>query len=363
MEEQALQTIYGQFDAQGAFLKGYPYGSGHIHDTFRIETDGKGPGYILQRINTNIFKDVDHLQQNILRVTEHIRKKLSGIPGSDPDRETLTLIPTRTGASYLHDGSGYWRCYLFIDRHRSYDRVETAGQAYQGGRAIGRFEQLIAGLDPSGIHEVLPAFHDMEVRLDNFFKVLEKDPANRAASVREDIRFVEERAEEMMTIQRLGKEGKIPLRITHNDTKFNNVLLDENDEALCVIDLDTVMPGYIHYDFGDAIRTSANSSFEDEKDLSKVFVRLDLYEAFARGFLEETREELTPLEKEYLAFSARMMTFIIGLRFLTDHLDGDNYFKIHHPGHNLERARVQFKLVSSMEEHRKEMEEVIRRLG
>ncbi len=363
MEEKDLQKIYAQFKANDPFLKGYPFGSGHIHDTYRIEVEGTGPGYILQRINTHIFPDVEHLQQNILQVTQHIRRKLEKIPGSDPDRETLTLIPTKAEKLYFHDDSGYWRLYLFIDRHRSYDRVETTEQAYQGGRAIGRFEQLIAGLDPKGIYEVLPAFHDMEVRLNNFFRVLEKDPAGRAASVHEDIRFVEERAEKMMTIQHLGRDGKIPLRITHNDTKFNNVLLDENDQALCVIDLDTVMPGYIHYDFGDAIRTSANSAFEDEKDLSKVFVRLDLFEAFSRGFLEETKDELTAMEKEHLAFSAQVMTFIIGVRFLTDYLDGDHYFKIHHPGHNLERARVQFRLVASMEEHREEMEKVIRQLS
>ncbi len=359
-----LADIFRHFRSEGTFLKGEPFGSGHIHDTYKITTAEEDQhNYILQRINTNIFKDVEELQNNIFQVTSHIRKKLSAIPGSDPDRETLTIIPSTDGKLFYRDDKGdYWRTYIFIERHRSYDKVETTEQAYQGGRAIGRFEMLIAGLDPSGIYEVLPGFHDMEMRLNNFYKVLEKDPENRAAAIQDDVQFVLDRAEEMMTIKRLGKEGKIPLRITHNDTKFNNVLLDENDRSLCVIDLDTVMPGYIHYDFGDAIRTTANSAFEDEKDLEKVFVRLDLYEAFARGFMEEVRNELNDTEIDYLPFSARMLTFIIGLRFITDYIDGDHYFKIHHPGHNLERARAQFKLVKSMEEHREEMEEIIRRL-
>ncbi len=359
--ENKLKDVFGHFKCEGTFEEGAPYGSGHIHDTYKVTTtEADKPNYILQRINTNIFRDVKELQNNIHLVTSHIRKKLASIPGSDPDRETLTIIPAKDGKLYHQDEEGrYWRVYLFIERHKSYDRVETPEQAYQGGRAIGRFERLIAGLDPAGIYEVLPGFHDMELRLDNFFKVLEKDPVNRAAGVKEDIQFVLDRAEEMKTIKALGKAGKIPLRITHNDTKFNNVLLDEHDKSLCVIDLDTVMPGYIHYDFGDAIRTTANSSFEDETDLSKVFVRLDLYEAFARGFMEEVRDELNETEIEYLPFSARMLTFIIGLRFITDYLDGDNYFKIHHPNHNIERARTQFKLFSSMEEHRKEMERII----
>ncbi len=359
-----LADVFRHFRCDGSFLKGEPFGSGHIHDTYKITTAEEDTyNYILQRINTNIFKDVEELQNNIFQVTTHIRKKLAALSGADPDRETLTIIPAADGRLYYQDDAGdYWRVYIFIERHRSYDKVETAGQAYQGGRAIGRFETLIAGLDPAGIYEVLPGFHDIEMRLNNFYKVLEKDPQNRAAAIREDIQFVLDRAEEMMTIKRLGTEGKIPLRITHNDTKFNNVLLDENDRSLCVIDLDTVMPGYIHFDFGDAIRTTANSTFEDEKDLEKVFVRLDLYEAFARGFMEEVRDELNDTEIDYLPFSARMLTFIIGLRFLTDYLDGDHYFKIHHPGHNLERARVQFKLVSSMEEHREEMEKIIQQL-
>jgi hypothetical protein len=359
-----LADVFRHFRSEGTFLKGEPFGSGHIHDTYKITTaEEKSHNYILQRINTNIFRDVEELQNNIYQVTTHIRKKLSAIPGADPDRETLTIVPTVDDKLYYRDDNGeYWRVYIFIERHRSYDKVETPEQAYEGGRAIGRFETLIAGLDPSGIYEVLPGFHDMEMRLNNFYKVLEKDPEKRASAIKEDVQFVLDRAEEMMTIKRLGKEGKIPLRITHNDTKFNNVLLDENDKSLCVIDLDTVMPGYIHYDFGDAIRTTANSTFEDEKDLSKVFVRLDLYEAFARGFMEEVRDVLNDTEIDYLPFSARMLTFIIGLRFITDYIDGDHYFKIHHPGHNLERARVQFRLVKSMEEHKEEMERIIRDL-
>ncbi len=363
--ENHLKEIFSRFRAEGTFEKAFPYGSGHIHDTYKVVTaEGNHFDYILQRINTYIFNDVDKLQNNIYKVTSYIRNKLGMIPGSDPDRETLTIIPATDGGLYYRNAqSDYWRMYLFIDKNKSYDRVETVDQAYEGGRAIGRFETLISGLDPRVIYEVIPGFHDMALRLNNFFSVLEKDPESRAHEIPEDIQFVYTHAEEMKTILRLGKKGSIPLRITHNDTKFNNVLLDEHDRSLCVIDLDTVMPGYIHYDFGDAIRTTANSAFEDEKDLGKVYVRMDFFEAFTHGFMEETREELTPAETDYLAFSSRMMTFIIGLRFLTDYIAGDRYFKIHHPGHNLERTRVQFKLVKSMEDHQKEMKEIVRRLS
>ncbi|HHJ09345.1 MAG TPA: aminoglycoside phosphotransferase [Bacteroidetes bacterium] len=362
--DNQLKRVFSHFRAEGTFEKAFLFGSGHIHDTYKVvtaETDHHD--YILQRINTNIFKDVAQLQNNIYQVTTHIRKKLSGIPGADPDRETLTIIPANNGDLYYKDTRGnYWRTYLFIDRHKSYDQVRTPEQAYQGGKAIGRFETLISGLDPNGIYEILPGFHNMEIRLDTFFNTVEKDPVDRVREVLSEIDFVRSRAEEMKTIQKLGKEGKIPLRIIHNDTKFNNVLFDEHDKSLCIIDLDTIMPGYIHYDFGDAIRTSANSALEDEKDLEKVFVRLDLYEAFARGFMEEVRDELNNTEIDYLPFSARMLTFIIGLRFLTDYIDGDHYFKIHHPKHNLERARAQFKLVKSMEDHREEMEKIVKKL-
>ncbi len=359
-----VEAIVRPFEIQGRIVEAGVFGSGHINDTFLLRTRPDDPyDYLLQRINHRIFKDVAALQENIERVTTHIRKKLGARPGSDPDREVLTLVRCRDGTTYSRDAEGsYWRVYLFIEGTRSYDIVDSPARAYQGGRAFGRFQAMLADLPWPPLHETIPRFHDIDYRLDNFADALKRDPLNRAAAVREEIGFVERRADEMRTIKRLGEAGKIPLRITHNDTKFNNVLLDENGRALCVTDLDTVMNGYVHYDFGDSIRTSTNTGAEDEADLDKVSMDIGLFEGYARGFLEETGAFLNPVEIDHLAFSGRLLTYIIGLRFFTDHLDGDHYFKIHVEGHNLRRARAQFKLLRSMEEQAGAAEAVIARL-
>jgi thiamine kinase-like enzyme len=360
-----LKEIFGMFRAEGSYLKGYPYGSGHIHDTFCVETSETGiDNYILQRLNNRIFKNIPGLQDNIRRVTEHQRNKLTLIRGADIKRECLTLIPAKDGRTYITDDSGnFWRMYIFISGHRSYDIVDSPGKAYEGGKAIGKFQAMLSDLPGEPLFETIPFFHDIEKRLETFIKKVDEDPAGRVKDASYEIRDVLSRADEMKVILRLGKEGKIPLRITHNDTKFNNVLLDENDRALCVIDLDTVMPGYIHYDFGDAIRTAANSAAEDEADLSKVKMNISLFRAYAEGYIGETRETLNNVEKEYLAFAPRLITYTIAVRFLTDFLDGDNYFKIHHPHHNMQRARAQMQLVKSMEEQYAEMQGIIRDLA
>ncbi len=359
-----LKEIYHSFTPEGTFLRGEPYGSGHIHDTFRIETAEKDKDdYILQRLNNKIFKNIPGLQNNIERVTIHLRNKLSEIPGSDIKRECLQLIPARDGKSWITDNNGsYWRMYIFIANHRSYNIVDTPGKAYEGGKAIGRFQAMLADLPGEPLYDTIPFFHDIEKRLDTFNSKVEEDPAGRTGKIPSEIDFVLNRAEEMKIILKLGREGKIPVRITHNDTKFNNILLDENDKALCVIDLDTVMPGYVHYDFGDAIRTAANIAAEDEKELSKVKMDIKLFEAYASGYLSETSKTLNPVEKEYLAFAPRLITYTIALRFLTDYIDGDHYFKIHHEHHNLQRARAQFRLVESMEEQYGEMRRIIDKL-
>ena len=356
-----LREIFDLFTADGTFLKGEPYGSGHIHDTFRVETkESEKDNYILQRLNDKIFKNIPELQHNIERVTIHLREKLSTIPGSDIKRECLRLIPAKNGNSWITDKEGkFWRMYIFISNHRSYNIVDTPAKAFEGGKAIGRFQAMLADLPGEPLFETIPFFHDIEKRLETFNRLLEKDPAGRAEKIVSEAEFVHKRAEEMKIILKLGREGKIPVRITHNDTKFNNILLDENDKALCVIDLDTVMPGYVHYDFGDAIRTAANIAAEDEKELSKVRMDIKLFEAYASGYLSETRDTLNPVEIDYLAFAPRLITFTIALRFLTDYIDGDNYFKIHHVHHNLQRARAQFRLVESMEEQYGEMNEII----
>jgi Ser/Thr protein kinase RdoA (MazF antagonist) len=359
-----LKEIFRLFKTEGTYKSGEPFGSGHIHDTFRIETaEPDKDDYILQRLNNKIFKNIPQLQSNIERVTVHLRSKLRMIPGSDPKRECLSLVPAIDGNSWIQDSEGnYWRLYIFISGHHSYNVVDSPDKAFEGGKAIGRFQAMLADMPGDPLFETIPFFHDIGKRLDTFNLKVTEDPAGRAGSVKDEINNVLSRAEEMKIILKLGKEGKIPVRITHNDTKFNNILLNENDKALCVIDLDTVMPGYVHYDFGDAIRTAANSASEDEKDLSKIFMNINLFRAYAEGYLSETVATLNDVEKEYLAFAPRLITYTIAVRFLTDYIDGDNYFKIHHEHHNLQRARAQLKLVRSMEEQYSDMQKIIKNL-
>jgi Ser/Thr protein kinase RdoA (MazF antagonist) len=328
------------------------YGTGHIHDTFHItNADPLCPDYLLQRINHQVFKNIPALTENIRLVTSHLRQKLSSLPGANPDKEVLTLIPAKSGQGYYQDEkNNYWRMYLFLPGTRSYDVVQTAHQAYEGGRAFGRFIALLSDLDATQVHETIPAFHDMESRLALFNDALGRNPKNRVEEVAAEIAFAQARAEKMCTILYMGRRGELPLRITHNDTKFNNVLLNEQDKAQCVIDLDTVMPGYAAYDFGDAIRTIVNKAPEDEKNLNKIRVDIELFEAFAGGFLKETINMLTAKEIDSLAMGALLLPFIMGLRFLTDYINGDTYYKIHYPGHNIARARAQFQLVARLEE-------------
>jgi len=359
-----LKEIYDYFVTDGTFLNGEPYGSGHIHDTFRIVTVEKDKDdYILQRLNNKVFKNIPELQHNIERVTVHLRNKLKTVPGSDIKRECLSLVPSRDGKSWIIDKEGnYWRMYIFISNHRSYNIVDSPYKAFEGGKAIGRFQAMLSDMPGGPLFDTIPWFHDIGKRLETFNLKINENPVGRVETVREEINQVLHRAEEMKIILKLGKEGKIPLRITHNDTKFNNILLDENDKALCVIDLDTVMPGYVHYDFGDAIRTAANTASEDEKDLSRIKIDINLFKAYSEGFLSETGDTLNDIEKEYLAFAPRLITYTIAVRFLTDFIDGDNYFKIHHELHNLQRARAQLRLMMSMEEQCGEMEKIIGKL-
>jgi len=358
-----IKTIVANFQIQGSYLSGEPYGSGHINDTYRIETkENECYNYILQRVNHHVFKDVPGLMENVVRVTEHIRTKLEAVPGANPNREVLTVIPTLDGMSYyIDDGGNFWRMYIFIWDNISYDRVDSPEQAFEGGKMFGRFQSQLADLPGKPLNETIPNFHNIVWRLDTFEQTLEKNPVERANLIRQEIEFVRARAEEMKTILKLGEQGLIPSRITHNDTKFNNVLLDQQDKGLCVIDLDTVMPGYVHYDFGDSIRTTTNRGNEDDKDLSQVEMDINLFEGYAKGFLQETKDTLNQTEIDHLAFSGKLFPYIIGLRFITDYVDGDNYFKIHHEHHNLQRARAQFKLLTSMERQFQHMQEIIQK--
>ncbi len=247
--ETDLKSIFSRFRGEGTFLEGKSFGPGHIHDTFRIITaEPECDNYIIQRLNSNVFRDIPNLQENMERVTGHLRNKIAAMPGSDPKRECLTLVPDReTGRSFITDADGrYWRMFVFIEDHRSYEKVDSAHKAFEGGRIIGRFQAMLADLPGEPLHETIPDFHNIARRLDAFHRVISRDPAGRVAAVRSEIEEITSREEEMKTIIRLGAAGKIPLRITHNDTKFNNILFDKNDRALLIIDLDTVMPGYIH---------------------------------------------------------------------------------------------------------------------
>ena len=342
-------------------MTGVAFGNGHIHDTYLIETSEKDKdNFILQRLNTNVFRKIPELQNNIERITSHIRKKLSRINGSDLKRECLTLIPSGEGSSWITDQKGNpWRLYIYIRDHRSYDRVDSPGIAYEAGKAIGRFQSQLADLPGEPLYETIPSFHDLGKRLDYFSEVLKEDPVKRAEGSKREIEFIRRRSEEMMIIHRLGKSGRIPVRITHNDTKLNNVLFDENDKSICIIDLDTVMPGFFHSDFGDTIRTGANYAAEDERDLSLVRMDISLFRAFTEGYLSETKDILNPIEKEHLPMAPLVMTYEQAMRFLSDHIAGDIYYKIHHVNHNLERARAQIRLLESMEEQFGDMKKIV----
>ena len=322
---------------EGEPLSVNPFGQGHLHDTFLVQTAGENDDYILQRINHKIFRNIVGMMDNIAHVTQHLKKKLQGRANHDPLRESLTLVPTRDGDTYLKDLKGnYWRMYLFISGASEYQKIEDTHLALEAGRIIGDFQLMLSDLEHT-LCETLPRFHDIHYRLEQYAEACENDLAGRLE----------------------GLVSVAVVRVTHNDTKVNNVLFDENHKALCLLDLDTVMPGYIHFDFGDAIRTMANTALEDEQDLKRVHFDTELFRAFSKGYLSRADEFLTPEEKELIPFSPFYLTFLIGLRFLTDHINGDRYFKIRYPNHNLVRAHVQFKLLEEMERNEEEMKKIL----
>lgn len=360
----AVTEIIRNFEIEGQRFSCMPYGSGHINDTFLIRNLDASPDYLLQRINHQVFKDVEALMTNIWQVTNHINQKLALPENKDTGFQTITIIPDIHGQLYYQDAEGYfWRMQTFIPHSISYDVVSSDAQSFQAGKAFGKFQALLYDLPGETLKETIPDFHNMESRLAKFTQALEADSTGRRSSVEKEIHFIWERQQEMLAMYQHISNGDFPLRITHNDTKFNNVLLDKNtQQAVCVIDLDTVMPGVVHFDFGDAVRTIANTAAEDEKDTEKIRVNLQFYEAFARGYLQETSFFLSSVEIEHLWFSAHYMTFIMGLRFLTDYLSGDVYYKIQHPEHNLQRVRAQFKLLSSLEEQHTTIQAMISRV-
>ena len=350
----------GRFAISGTVASIRPYGAGHIHATYRVRTkERSNPGYILQRVNTAIFTDVPRLMENIARVTEHMRRQVE-----DPRREVLTVVPSHDGRPYHQDDDGnYWRCFLFIEHKELGERPHDLKQAFEAGRLYGRFVSLLSDLPGPPLHEIIPRFHDVEFRLTEFAGALRADPLKRRQGAEREIAFVLARAEDMKRVLVAGREGRIRRRITHNDTKFNNVLFDDSGRGLCLIDLDTVMSGYAHYDFGDAVRSAANQATEDEADPGRVRVDLDVFRELARGFIQALKGGLDDAEIGLLAFAAKLLPYTIGLRFLGDHMSGDVYFKTAKPGHNLQRARAQFALLADMERHFSEMEDIISRLA
>ena len=359
MTDTGIDEIVSKFRVQGKIVSYRPFGTGHINDTYRVITD-TGDNYLLQRINHFVFKNIPGLMNNLVIVTNHLKKKLSCTPGSNPEKEVLTLVESNKSNFYVEDAAGnYWRVFYFLNNTKSYDQVLTEKQAFEGGKAFGRFQALLAGLDTSLITDTIPNFHNIEFRLSNLQKAIADDPVKRLYKITADLEFIEQRSEQMSAILRQGNAGLLPQRIIHNDTKFNNVLLDIHDHAQCVIDLDTVMPGYVAYDFGDAIRTIINTAPEDEADLSLIRLNMPLFTAYVKGYLQQTADFLTLEEVNSLIDGVLLLPYMQGIRFLTDYLNGDLYFKIHSPWHNLQRAAAQFQLLKKLEDAREQLNHII----
>lgn len=348
-----IEEAIGQFDVKGRLMERRSYGSGHINDTFLLVyemPEGAKKQYILQRMNHNIFKNPQQLMENVVSVTKYLREMIVS-QGGEPDRETLNVIRTHGGENYYQDSGGnYWRMFLFIERTICMEKVESAKDFYDSAVAFGNFQRMLADYPAEKLHETIPDFHNTPSRFLDLQRAVNENKMDRAASAKAEIDFALARKEDTSVLTALLASGQLPLRVTHNDTKLNNILFDESSrKALCIIDLDTVMPGLSHYDFGDSIRFGASTGEEDEKDLSRIELDLSLYEVFTKGYLEGCGGRLTDKEIEMLPMGAKLMTYECGIRFLTDYLEGDIYFKIHRDGHNLDRARTQFKLVADME--------------
>ena len=346
--------LVANFQIEGEFIRAERHDSGHINDTyvayFRTSSTHVRR-YLMQRINHKVFREPARLMRNVAAVTEYLREKITAA-GGDPERETLTIIPTIEGRSCHRTQQGdWWRAFILIEGAQTYEMAPSLTHVYNAGKAFGKFQRLLGDFPADQLYETIPDFHHTSKRFETFAEALEKDVHNRARFVGAEIDFVQSRAGDTAVLVELLERGQVPQRVTHNDTKFNNVMIDdETGEGICVIDLDTVMPGSSLYDFGDGVRSITNTAAEDERDLSRVRFSLVKFERFSNGFLDATRGSLTPGEVDLLPFSARLMTFEVGMRFLTDYLDGDIYFRTHRQDHNLDRCRTQFRLLRDMEE-------------
>ena len=360
--KEQLLAILSQFQLEGTMVDAQPFGNGHINDTLKVINDKGETPYVLQRINHQIFTNVEMLQENIRIVTEHIRKVLEERGEADIDRKVLTFLPTQAGKNYYFDGDSYWRVCLLIPDCVSYEAV-TPELAYEAGKAFGDFQSMLADLPEGTLGETIPNFHNMEFRLRQFREAVAADSAGRLDEVKELVQEIEVRSEAMCVQERLYREGKLRKRVNHCDTKVNNMLFDvETGKVLCVIDLDTVMPGFVLSDIGDFIRTGANTGAEDDECLAHVEVNLPIFEAYTRGYMEKAKTFLTPLEISLLPYGGRLLTYMQTVRFLTDYLNGDTYYKIHSPKHNLIRTKAQFKLLQSLEAHAEEMDAFVQTL-
>jgi len=363
--EYDRESAASNFRLEGRLIEAEPFGTGHINDTFHLiyQTDGGEKRYILQRINHHVFKDPAAMMENIRRVTSHIRRKLQG-RGDEAAERQLAVIETNDGDASFEDNQGnYWRLYNRIEDALTYDTLESAEMAYEVARMFGWFQRMLTDLPGPPLHETISDFHTTPKRLKNFESVLQRDPCNRAREAGAEIDFVLENAGICDVLLNLVGEGEIPIRIAHNDAKINNVMLDaKTHKGVCVIDLDTVMPGLSLYDFGDMVRTATSPAEEDERDLSKVAMQMSRFEMLAKGYAEETHAFLTPAEKKYITFSGKLITFEQMIRFLADYLAGDIYYKVRREGHNLDRSRTQMKLVQSIVEQQEAMNEVVERV-
>ena len=352
------------FDIPGRFVECVPCGNGHINDTYMVtfEEENGLCRYSLQHMNRSVFKDPVSLMNNILHVTAYLKEQIRS-QGGDPQRETLDFVCTKTGEPYFVDSYGeYWRAYHFVEDAYALDEISNPQDFYESAVAFGHFQRMLADFPADTLTETIVGFHDTKLRFAAFEQAVEADVCHRAAEVQKEIQFVRDRYEVAWILGDLLAQGKLPLRVTHNDTKSNNVLIDNvTGKGLCVIDLDTVMPGLAVNDFGDSIRFGASTGAEDEKDLSKIWCDLDLYEIYMKGFVEGCGGTLTDMEIECLPVGAKVMTYECGMRFLTDYLAGDTYFKTAYPTHNLDRARTQFKLVWDMEQKWEKMQEIAKK--
>ena len=357
----SIENIVNEFEVEGKVVEYVPFGNGHINET-KLVTMDNGVQYVLQRINKNVFKRPDLLMENYVGVTKFIRKKIEEM-GGDPLREVLNAIYTKDGKPYTIDEEGqYWRLLVYVTESMSYDKVERPEQFYDSAVSFGDFQYMLRDYPAETLHETIVNFHNTPDRFRQLTEAIENDAKGRLAEVAAEVEFARARQEFAGTLERAHAEGKLPLRVTHNDTKLNNILFDSNTgKALCVVDLDTIMPGYSVNDFGDSIRFGATTALEDETDLSKVNFDISLYELYVKGFIEGAKGGLTEGELEMLPIGAIMMTFECGMRFLADYLNGDTYFRIHRPSHNLDRCRNQFKLVADMEAQLDQMKAIVKK--